>query len=810
MFPVTPSSSERRAPSPRYRVADLIVDTGRVQVTRDNELIPLPKLSFDLLVALVAGAPEVVTADTLLKQVWPGLVVSPETVSQRVKLLRDALGDDSKQPRYILVVRGRGFRLIPTPEILSEQSAVPPVSVVEPRVSPIPEGIGEVPVATLPPHTVPEFSPQRTRHRGWMIAGVSGLLAVAFGIAVFFWQHRPATLAMLAPANTSPRVKLPDHTIAVLPFQELGSAGDFLGAGISDSIRTRLGGVPQLAVISGNSSDAYNGKPVNAMTIGRELNARYLLEGSLQRSAESIRVTARLVDAETAADVWSVVFDRESSHIFAVQDEIANKVAQALRVTLRSADDRHRGGVGTNNLDAYLEYAQARSLLATLKIPDIRSSIEHFRRASELDPAFSAAYSGTADAFAKLDIWGNGQPDGKNESAMRAAVAKALELDPNNAEAYWVLADMEDDDTKRNLYVQKAVALAPNTARANFELAMTVDMAAAESSPTAVDDQLLHLSNAMELDPLEPRYPRSKAITYFGRRTGEMDKVEPLLMRSLQLDPGYQPSLTFLGDYRAVVQGRYADAIKIYEDALLQDPSLNRSRDILAHVYLAAGDVAAVDDVVAGSSSKTSLIWTLVAHQRYKDAANLYDSNRKMATEEDISPALFAVYMNAVQSHQYGQGLRILGETSAIEWASDDTPKVRVAMFSTMGDCVAYAHLLQLTGQGERARKILEMVLASLDLTAEKFKRGDFWFLVVRADALALLGRDEESLARLEQAADHGMNDDWWQTALSPIYVRLRDNPRFQAYVGGQRRHAEMQLDLVRKMRIDGEIPKRP
>ena len=100
----------------------------------------------------------------------------------------------------------------------------------------------------------------------------------------------------------------------MLPFEQLGPEGDFLGVGISDSIRTRLGGVPQLSVISANSSDAYNGKPVNPRAIGRELNARYLLEGSVQRNAESIRITARLVDAETAADVWSVVFDRESSH----------------------------------------------------------------------------------------------------------------------------------------------------------------------------------------------------------------------------------------------------------------------------------------------------------------------------------------------------------------------------------------------------------------------------------------------------------------------------------------------------------------
>lgn len=801
---------ERRPHSPRYRVDDLIVDTGRAEVTRHNELISLPKLSFDLLVALVNGAPEVVTADALLRQVWPGLIVSPETVSQRVKLLRDALGDDSKQPRYILVVRGRGFRLIPTPERVPEESAVRAAPALEPQGSPVAENPGEVTVPAVPPDPVPEGRPRQMWHRSWWTAGVSILLAIVMGVGVFFWRHPPVRLAVRAPDSKAvPQNRLPDNTIAVLPFQELGTGGDFLGAGISDSIRTRLGGVPQLSIISANSSDAYNGKSANPMTIGRELNARYLLEGSLQRSAESIRVTARLVNAETAADVWSVVFDRESSHIFAVQDEIANKVAQALRVTLRLADDRHRGGVGTNNLDAYLEYAQARSLLATLKAPNIVSSIEHFRRASALDPAFSAAYSGTADALSKLSVWGNQQENNNDEKAIRAAIDKALELDANNAEAYWVLADTENDDTKRQIYVQKAVALAPNTARANFELAMSVDLRAAATSPTAVDDQLMHLSKAMELDPLEPRYPRSKGITYAARRTGEIDKAEQLLLRSLELDPSYQPSLIFLAEFRAFAQSRYADAIKIFEDALLQDPDLIRLKESLAHVYLATGDLAAVDNVVAGSTSKTSIIWSLVAHQRYKEAAKLYDNNRSIASEDDIGPALFAVYMDAVQSHQYARGLRILGESAAIKWAGDGTPIPQVAMFSTMDNSVQYAHLLQLSGDGERGRKILEMVLASMDLTAGEYKRGEFWFSVPRANALALLERDEEALHRLEQAADHGMNYDWWQTAISPMYIRLRNNPRFRAYVSGQRQRAETQMELVRKMRADGEIPNR-
>ena len=105
---------------PRFRVGDLEVDVGKAEVTRGTEKIALPKLSFDLLCALINAAPAIVTNDELLQQVWPGLMVSPESVAQRVKLLRSAIGDDSQQPRYILGVRGRGYRLIPAAERLSE------------------------------------------------------------------------------------------------------------------------------------------------------------------------------------------------------------------------------------------------------------------------------------------------------------------------------------------------------------------------------------------------------------------------------------------------------------------------------------------------------------------------------------------------------------------------------------------------------------------------------------------------------------------------------------------------------------------
>ena len=134
----TPGISDFRAPqitvaqSACYRIADLAIDVGRARVTRDDLEVALPKLSLDLLLALVEGAPNLVSIDGLMERVWPGLVVSPETVSQRVKLLRASLGDDQKQPRYIAGVRGRGYRLLPVVSRIEPASGATSNSVVIP------------------------------------------------------------------------------------------------------------------------------------------------------------------------------------------------------------------------------------------------------------------------------------------------------------------------------------------------------------------------------------------------------------------------------------------------------------------------------------------------------------------------------------------------------------------------------------------------------------------------------------------------------------------------------------------------------
>ena len=182
--------------------------------------------------------------------------------------------------------------------------------------------------------------------------------------------------------------------IAVLPFQNLSAAADgqVLALGIAESVLHQLANLEKLAVISRTSSFALGDRKQDAREIGRQLGARYLLEGTVQSNPSRMRVTTQLIDTETGADVWSMRFDRPPGDIFEVQDEIALQVTKALELSLDASERDRLTGQGTENLAAYLAFLQGRQLQNSDRVADTRAAIEHFERAIRADPEFAEAY----------------------------------------------------------------------------------------------------------------------------------------------------------------------------------------------------------------------------------------------------------------------------------------------------------------------------------------------------------------------------------------------------------------------------------
>jgi transcriptional activator of cad operon len=352
-----------------YEIADLRVEIGRGRVVRQDRVLPLTKLSFDLLVALIQASPNVLTPDLMMERVWPGVVISPETVTQRVKVLRDALGDSPRNPRYIEGVRGRGYRLLPTPTLLSQPSPTPPTA-----------------LSSFGPESAMRPAPSIWR-RFWPALAIGTIAAAC--VLVYWLQAVRSDKYVTIERKAVTVSAAPIESIAVLPFENLSTApnGSIIALGMSEAILHHLGKVHRLTVIARTSSFAFQGVHADSRDIARKLNVHYLLEGSVQTDQLRLRVTAQLVDAATGTDVWSIRLDRNPQDIFAVQDEISQAVARALQSSLRDREPAIASSNGTKQIGAWLAFQQGRALVATRRISDLKSARQHFAEAIHVQHA---------------------------------------------------------------------------------------------------------------------------------------------------------------------------------------------------------------------------------------------------------------------------------------------------------------------------------------------------------------------------------------------------------------------------------------
>ena len=648
------------AHSDRFRIDDLSVDVGRALVQRDDLEVPLPKLSFDLLVALARAAPNLLTLDELMNQVWPGLVVAPDTVSQRVKLLRAALDDDSKTPRYIVGVRGRGYRLIAT---VSDLHA--PAQYLE-----LPQSPQSQPSQ---PIIVPAASVAQPPRWRMLVLGSGVLLAIAVTVVLLNRQVTERATTVAATGSAAGAVPLPERSIAVLPFVNLGKTdnSDLLSLGIPEAVLHQLATLNYLKVIARTSSFAFRDRKVDARAIGQDLNARYLLEGSVQTDRGRLRVTAQLVDASSGGHVWSMQFDKTPDDIFALQDEIALQVARALQVSLDAGATEKLAASNTTNFDAYLEYLQASSLLATWRLADMQVAIQRAAKAVELDPRFAAAYVLLAKArvrSAEFDVTAD-RPQ-RMAAALQEGqqlLQQALALNPRDGRAYVERAYLTafHDTVAAEKDYRHGLELNPNDAEAYEGLAVILaDEPARRAAAVSAIDQ------ARKLNPLEPRLDVIKAtMIYYGR--GDIEGAISLLEAALDRNPLYGPALARLEQLR-LAGGHQAEAINFGEQVLASDPRAAQAREILLHAYLDLNELAAAQSVAnlngATDAGSQSVIRTYA--RDFQRAATLVyaaaASNTLSVVSEIVSTG--AIRIAARNNGQLARAAAFFTQRGAIKW----------------------------------------------------------------------------------------------------------------------------------------------
>ena len=299
----------------------------------------------------------------------------------------------------------------------------------------------------------------------------------------------------------------------------------------------RLASVQDLTLIARTSSFAFRDKPADAREIGRTLNARYLVEGSVHRAGDRLRVTAQLIDAATGVHVWSLRFDRTVDDIFAVEDEISQGVARALEVSVGEKEHPF-ARYGT---DAYLAFLEGRALIASRKVVDAERAIERFSHAIEIAPTFAAAYAALAGAHLHLvQLFPATESSEMAVSAQRKAeplLATALQLDDALGEAYVLRALLKDkgDTSGAEADYRKGLSLSPNDGPGHELFANFLEREG------RIDEALAAVDRARVVDPLYPRshYFKGLLLLLYGR--GSLRKPKRCSCRRCGWRPTFTP-----------------------------------------------------------------------------------------------------------------------------------------------------------------------------------------------------------------------------------------------------------------------------
>jgi TolB-like protein/DNA-binding winged helix-turn-helix (wHTH) protein/Flp pilus assembly protein TadD len=405
-----------------YRINDLLIDSRLRQVSRNGVDLGIAGLSFDLLLVLVRAAPNLVSTDALMASVWPGIVVSPETVTQRIKMLRKGLGDNAATPRYIAVLRGHGYRMLA------------PAAPVHPQ-APDDHPVIRAAEPAAPGTSSLDPPPARAASAGrrWRLALIAAALFA--GTGGIWWVLQPMKDGRTAVHQRHSSATARSGSIAVMPFTNLTGdvAKEYLSDGMAEELISSLSAVPGLKVSARTSSFAYKGHDIDIRRVAQDLGVAVVLEGSVRSAGERIRVSARLVDASRGFQIWSQTYDRQFSDLFKLQDDLAAETVQALR-GYWSTDLPTVGGRSAlaPDLQAYQLYLQARAV-ARGDSPSQHAAYALVSQSLARDPNFANALA--YRAFVQTSFVLNGDaPSSTLEAAERDAI-RALALRPGVAEA---------------------------------------------------------------------------------------------------------------------------------------------------------------------------------------------------------------------------------------------------------------------------------------------------------------------------------------------------------------------------------------
>jgi TolB-like protein/DNA-binding winged helix-turn-helix (wHTH) protein len=817
-----------------FRVGDWTAEPDLDRISRGGEWIHLRPQVMRVLVYLSERQGEVVHSEDLMHDLWSGKIVTDATLYNCVAELRNVLNEGSDGRDAIQTVPKKGYRLRL------------PVSGIG---APEPQGRLE---------SSPRAALGYSRRSIWLSLVALALVASA-GLMVGRQFSGPDEAVSGTEAGP------PVHSIAVLPFNDLSPDGDqeYFSDGISEEILNLLAQIRSLKVIARTSSFSFKGKDVDIATMAEQMNVRHILEGSVRRSGDRVRITAQLIDAKDSSHLWSEAYDRDYSagNLIEIQSEIARAITGRLRMTLTGDDEERLAKVPTENTEAYAAYLLGRERLKNRKVAELAVAVEQFSLAIELDPQFAGAYAGLADACGLYASYSGGQNEiydfPRNDlcpsslAGREQLARKALELDPESAESWvslgtsiWTQAVRMHETEPRPKIHEKL-----NEAIAAFERGL-------ELNPTLSDAYHGYGNNLMwyhvypdmpfgwfkawqagrwesvfdkglEVDPLSIPLHEDKSWYPITVRSKEEAKWHG--NRMVEIAPDSPRGYATVGEHEWVLNGRIGESIPRTSKAMDIDPRRPEFPIFIGLAYSALGDP---DMALA-----------------YLDLANTLTSldAKRLQIRLRVEKAVVRIVSGRIDAHQVAELLPPSSQPLSTGRTAKDAMKLGVFADLATGrpedalarlevhspGCIGakdipvnrvncppdLIRVYQELGDYKTEQAVSNAILRRQAVIHALFRRGQHiierpvWGQMNRAGTLSAAGRTDAALDLLENLVSSGWRGDTYNKHLGfvlccdVVFDAIRGHERFRAIAATIEADMAQQLKNVREMERRGEIP---
>lgn len=530
-----------------YEFGPYSLDPAERLILRDGEPLPLTPKVFDTLLCLVRNRGRLLTKDQLLKEIWPDTFVEEVNLAVNISTLRKAFGEGPQDGRYIATIPGSGYRFVADVREIPNRPSEDANSKAGIHSTEVPRENSSLPEreAKQPGHpqttSANGFTPAKRRNWRFAIAAAIVLLLIV-AITGYFSFARKKT--------NSPVVGAP--SIAVLPFADLspGKDQEYFSDGLADELICDLAKVPGMRVIARSSSFQFKGKNEDPRVIGEKLGVADVLEGSVQRDGDRIRVMAELIKTDDGFQLWSESYDRQISDIFTIQDEIARATTAALKVKLFNSSAALPARPRGTNAEAYQAYLQAQYFFQrNADEGNEKKALSYVEQAVKLDPNYAPAWALRSLILASLAIGTSSESEQLFRDARQAA-NRAIALDPDLAAGYvqigWVQVFNDWDWEGARISLEKAAQLQPGS------------------------------------------FPVLRYMSYLYQIRGQLDEAIAVQKEAIATDPLRARSYLFFG-YQLYCAGRYQEADAAVRNALELNAQLPTAHTDQGQILLAEG-----------------------------------------------------------------------------------------------------------------------------------------------------------------------------------------------------------------------------